>query len=347
VTKPDKPEPVAPRIRYHIYGIIRKNSDRSVRVPSSYELAKMFKTSRRIAQYELERLVADGVLIGKKRIGTFTNPLSLYSRHVATDAMPLIGVTLGSGDHFTYGHEGAFGLAAAYQTLTELDCFIHDLRLPTKSADAMYRDIVSLKLDGLLWISPSMPYAAGLFERLGRAGIKVVSCGFGVPGGLVRIDYAFDLAARDLRQRFLSENRRRIFLWNTENDPFLAAFHRVIAPDEFEWTVVNPKANAADLAPVEKIFADKRPPDAFLLNFLSAPAVHRLALRYGVDCRQRCRLVSLRDFSRQDDFPGVIVHYNYAGVARQAAQSLAQRVSGRGEPSPADQGEATLSCQNT
>ena len=93
----------AERIRYYIYGIIRKNHSESIRIPSSYELAKRFGTTRRIVQYELERLIDGGLLIGKHRIGTFTNPNSGFFWHVSHgQSQPFVGVTYGSGDYFIY-----------------------------------------------------------------------------------------------------------------------------------------------------------------------------------------------------------------------------------------------------
>jgi len=341
-----KPEPAATRIRYYIYGIIRKNSNSSVQVPSSYELAKMFNTTRRIAQYELERLVEEGVLIGKKRIGTFTNPLSNYSRHVTVDAMPLIGVTFGSGDHFTYAHEGAFALAATYQTLGQLDCFIHDLRLSAKSAAAMYLDIVSLKLDGLLWISPSPIYIDELFKRLAPTGIKIVSCGFGAPSSIVHVDYTFTAAAQELRNRLRTEKRCQIALWNTEDDPFTAAFRAIAEPDDFTFTVLNRKPDDEDLEPLEHLFSTGNLPDAILINPLATPAVYRLAVRHNIDFRSHCRLVALRDFTHQATFTGLYVAYDYAATARIAAQTLVGLVSGTAVPTAPLSTECALIAQN-
>ena len=54
---PVKQSEGAERIRYYIYGIIREHHEESVRIPSSYDLAERFGTTRRVAQYELERLI--------------------------------------------------------------------------------------------------------------------------------------------------------------------------------------------------------------------------------------------------------------------------------------------------
>ena len=149
---PVKQSEGAERIRYYIYGIIREKHEESIRIPSSYELAEQFGTTRRVAQYELERLIDSGLLIGKHRVGTFTNPNSGFFWHASNgEEQPFVGVTYGSGDYFNYSYTASLSIAAIYRQLAENGCSLHDLRLFRKTPATIFEEIAPLHLDALVW----------------------------------------------------------------------------------------------------------------------------------------------------------------------------------------------------
>lgn len=324
----DNSDSAASRIRYYVYGIVRKNSDSSVQIPSSYELARMFDTSRRVAQYELEHLIAEGVLIGKKRVGTFTNPMSSYSRNVTRDAMPLIGVTYGSGDHFTYAHEGAFSISAVYKALGETDCFIHDLRLPNKNPESMLRDILSVKLDGLIWLSPDNEFSEQLFGKLAEANCPLVTCGAHLFSNASGVRYSFNEVLMQLSDIARKEQRKNIFILDFLKSGF---------PEDLSSLSCIPGAtitrfrNADALRLLEDQVNAGTVPDICFCEATGALEVQMLLEEHGIDCKKQCRLVALREFSHSNRFRGYIVHRNYAEAAKTAIWMLLEQI-GKKEP---------------
>lgn len=324
-------EPVAPRIRYYIYGIIRENCTESVRIPSSYELAKMFGTSRRIVQYELERLIAEGVLIGRERIGTFTNPLSSYSFNVSRDKMRLVGVTYGSGDHFTYAHEGAYSIAALYRELIKRDCYVHDLRLTNKSPDSMLRDIVSLGLDGVIWLFPRLNDDSRLFQNLIASGIRLVSCGHKCVPGVNSVGISGEKACIALRERFLAEKRIRILCLADPNYYFFQAIETVFNAAPFQLFGGGYDEHRMSEILDERL-AEFGVPDVLFCHAEIAAALGPELRKRNIDTENRCRLVALREFSHSADFQGCILHPPYEEIAKHATDILLDMMD---SPTPA------------
>ncbi len=322
-------EAVTPRIRYHIYGIVRKNSRESVRIPSSYELAKMYGTTRRVVQYELERLIGEGVLIGRERIGTFTNPLCSYSRMITLDArMPLVGATYGSGDHFTYAHEGSYSLAEIYRALADRDCYVHDLRLGNKSLESMLRDIVSLNLDGVIWSRPRLSFADELFSRLNAAGIRVVVVGNELYPECAGVEFGYEEVCAEFARTFIAEGRERRIQISVEN----AAGRRVkalltehgLAPEQYTWNCEE------DIVKTVAAFIRRNEiPRAIFCDSAVVALLYRELTAAGIDTRDACRLVALREFSGSTRFQGYIVHPPYAEAAAAAAELLFETDRGR------------------
>ena len=109
-------------------------------------------TRLRQEQYELERLIESGLLIGKHRVGTFTNPNSEFFWHASNgEPQPFVGVTYGSGDYFTYSYTASLSIAAIYRQLAESGCTLHDLRLLRKTPETIFEEIAPLHLDALVW----------------------------------------------------------------------------------------------------------------------------------------------------------------------------------------------------
>ncbi|OPZ70227.1 MAG: DNA-binding transcriptional repressor LldR [Firmicutes bacterium ADurb.Bin467] len=89
------------KIRFYIMGLIYRYGNRSVRVPSSVELAERFGVARRTARLALEGLVREGWLIGRRGLGTYTNPARTFFSDPQI-SIPLVGLIYGRGDNFYY-----------------------------------------------------------------------------------------------------------------------------------------------------------------------------------------------------------------------------------------------------
>ena len=183
------------QVRYYIYNIIRKNGKQSVKIPSSYELAEMFGLSRRVVQRELERLIASGVLIGRKRIGTFTKPSPLE--------IPLFGITYGNGDHFMWGYFEMEMLSAVFHQLSRFECNIHDLKITTRIAANCIQTLKSMALNAILWIgTPDWPdgEAEKLYRIAAEEKLPLFTCATKLHSGLSGVDFSYRKGLKELQK---------------------------------------------------------------------------------------------------------------------------------------------------
>src|SRR5574344_517994 len=139
-------------IRHYVYALLRKNGTETVKLPSSYELAKQFGVTRRVSRYVLEQLVNEGFLITKPRVGTFTNPHKNYIAVTPVQKrMSLIGILDRDGARFCYGRAEAHLMAALWTGLMRRNCYIHPVEFSTVSQQSRIDELKNLNLDGLVW----------------------------------------------------------------------------------------------------------------------------------------------------------------------------------------------------
>ena len=152
MTKHTNGIPESNSIRHYIFGLLRTAGNEAVRIPSSYELAKRFSVTRRVARYELERLRDEGYLIAKPRIGMFTNPrLNHISATPIQKSMPLIGIINADGTHFLSGIPEARMMGNFHIALAEAGCMLHSIRFSFHDEEMRIRELKNLGLDGILW----------------------------------------------------------------------------------------------------------------------------------------------------------------------------------------------------
>ncbi len=160
------------KIRQYIINLLTKSGTEQKMIPSTRELEKFFGVSRPTVIKALRDLVADGYLIAKPGIGTFTNPQqSLSSLH----GMKKIGLIMGDGkvalyDHFLWKIMSCCGekLLGAYQ-----DCCIQPCNL-IEGTQNLVQEIRNLELSGLIWVLPPDKYHDQIKELRLKHGLPLV-----------------------------------------------------------------------------------------------------------------------------------------------------------------------------
>ena len=315
------------KIRHYIFGLMRKNNTASIRVASSYELAEMFGTTRRVARYELERLIADGYLIGKHRHGTFTNPHSCYiSVTPQQKKMPLIGVIENDGERFCYGTYETRLIAYIELALAKRICYIHHLRFMNLDEESVYREITGLGLDGIVWIideNAKFP-SSQLLERLYKIGIPVVAVGNDKYENVSRVSYEYDDAGLRLFTIFKRENRRIFLVLTMEQRTLarLAAFSGEAGANQETYQVVDGEGFEEKIQNLKNIFSSEYVPDAIFCSNLFAESIIEIMDNFHIDYQKRCRLVALEDFNGMTNFNGYILNKPLYRASKMAVDEL-------------------------
>ena len=329
---PVKQSEGAERIRYYIYGIIRENHEESIRIPSSYELAERFGTTRRVAQYELERLIESGLLIGKHRVGTFTNPNSEFFWHASNgEKQPFVGVTYGSGDYFTYSYTASLSIAAIYRQLAESGCTLHDLRLLRKTPDTIFEEIAPLHLDALVWAVKNNDDTLNfsLLRRLIDAGIPVVTFGQLFPGEVSGICASCGDAIRKLAMICRQENRMRVLAQYPQSNSLEENIDIYFPEKEFELKQITQSSLPENFHTAEKLLKSGFRPELWICEDGYIPAVERLCGQYGMDPRRDCRIVSLYAYHPAHEFSGYSIHPDFERMAENTAQLIQRHLSAK------------------
>ncbi len=321
------------KIRHYVFGLLRSGGEASVALPSSYELAEMFETTRRVARYELERLIAEGVLISKPRIGTFTNPRRNYvSATPSQKRMPLIGVIHCNGEWFCYGCAENRIFSHLGLALAERKCYVHHAGFSCNDDESRLRELKVLGLDGIIWNRPDhlgFP-SAEFLNQLEAEGIPVVSIGLAEQVFRHAIRFSTTAAEEELIRVFRAEGRRTMLLLsNTHLEvPFAA---RLLAglgqpPESLRMFDTELFRDRIELA--RRRLAEGEVPDIIICDPMAAETIPELLAEAGI-APDRCRLVACNELNGEDDFRGYIVAPDPAEIAREAVELLFDLRSGK------------------
>lgn len=141
------------QIRNAIFNLMFHHPGVSVKIPTSVELAEQFGVARCTVTDELQLLVAEGFLIGKRGIGTFTNP----SKIDCFENMPgnrIIGIVTGDSRRlfFDYTMWGIFS-AVGSELIPDIG-HPRPIIFEERDPKLIVEELNMLQLDGLVWILP-------------------------------------------------------------------------------------------------------------------------------------------------------------------------------------------------
>jgi DNA-binding Lrp family transcriptional regulator len=321
--------PAGLRIRREIVSILYRNPRVSVKIPTSVELAKQFGVARCTVTDELRKLVDQGLLIGKRGVGTFTNPeaLPLYS-HIPGKRVAGILVR----DARMFGENYTSWILSSSAGTAMLPDIAHpcNVSLNEQSPELMYKELSLLNLDGVVWVLPPERMAPQLTRML-DSGTPVVTLHQtfpGVPG--IGLDFAQQ--GRDLAEILIRERRTRV-LW--------CAFDQWVAESQSEaerafaeqglrqdpaLVCRDPKNFDQRL---EELLADGPPFDAIYVHGESLFMVLDILRAHGVDPYTDCLLIANYGLVRKlPDFKGIVRHAPLEDMGREAADMLKEQFDG-------------------
>lgn len=179
------------KIRHYVMNLIYRNGNKSVRIPSSRELAEEFQLTRFTIRVALEQMTKEKYLIAKQGIGTFTNPLAGF-RFMQINPPPLIGLKFGPGDQFYYDAPMMRGIADVMQALAAKNFNSHLLTGGGVAPEEIKYELDHSYVDAVLGINCSDSVLAEAAKRIPAVGIDCRS------EGATCIEYHFEKAADQL-----------------------------------------------------------------------------------------------------------------------------------------------------
>lgn len=201
------------RIRSLVIGQMAKSGDAPMRLSSYRELAEAFGVTPPTVLKALKDLVADGFLVVRPGVGTFTNPARLGG----SAATRIVGCFAGDGRNVFLDRPFWRLLPPFADALLERD---GDLRLQHGFLPGGELDgIGSMGLDAVLWFAPSAAIRPRLQELRSRHGLPVLAV-MGRCPGVSSFWFDDEVDNERIASRMLAEGRRRILLLApSEPDP--------------------------------------------------------------------------------------------------------------------------------
>ena len=148
------------RIRRHVLTLIYRNEGKSVQLPTILELSKLFNVSAPTVSKAMKALTDDGYVIGRRGIGSFTNPnLKNGLSSPLEKRLPIVGILFGDGMPVHFNAYMARILSKLLEETTMLPAIVHQISLSSGNADTICKEIRNEQLDGLIW------YAQSLFPK--------------------------------------------------------------------------------------------------------------------------------------------------------------------------------------
>ena len=312
------------KIRFYIMGLIYRYGNRSVQVPSSVELAERFGVARRTARLALEGLVREGWLIGRRGLGTFTNPARAFFPDSEL-SIPLVGLIYGKGDNFYYDTPACrmfsqMGLAAAEHGF--------NTRFLTRMCGdwaALFDEIRNSNLDGLLWASSEFP-PPEMLGRIRELGVRVVTIDREVPG-FSGVLFSDDNALLDAGKLLAREGRRRVIRFDVRPELPETVREGIVAGAraagfEVEYSSAFFRQHEFRACFSETVAAER--PDAVIVGWMEMPIAAGVLAEQGIDPVQECRVITMESSTGFPRLPCARLDRPYGKAARAAVEELAR-----------------------
>ena len=317
------------RIRYYIMNLIYRNSGKSVKIPSSRELAAQFGVARSTVQLALEKLVRDKYLISKRGSATVTNPHKVFGV-LPYEQTPLIGIKLYEGDNFYYGKSLLGALAALSGELVDRKYNIRLMLNAATSPESIQLEANEAYLDGLVLYNTNLEYYKAVCKSIPCVLIRNTPAP-GVPACIIQ---SVDQAAIRLAE-FLKQKKRTRIAEVVPQHKYEEEFH--ICRTLLE--------NDPELVRDEVLFDDvpelllKNPPDVIFFPESYAELIQDIVEKSGRDIL----LVARKEPARDMNYKGYYFTFPVERIANIAADMLGKLLAGEKDV-PQVTVEADLYC---
>ena len=308
------------RVRYYVMNLIYRNSGKSVKIPSSRELAARFGIARSTVQLALEKLVQEKYIISKQGVATVTNPVKSLI-YLPDTKVPLIGIKIYEGDAFYYG-KGLWGVFSAIANeLIERKFYIRLMMDAATTPESIEREINESYLDGLILYNTKLEYYQAVSQKFPCILIR--------NGDLPEVPSSIILSKKcaiaQMAEILKKENRSRIadvVCQSCQNDEFqVCPSLQKIWPDL--------KVETVEFSKLPELL-QKNPPDALIFREQFAEAIQELVDKNGCDTLLFSRKKTLRDMN----YKGYCFSFPFEKVACTAADMLNELLNGTKELPP-------------
>ena len=321
------------QIRRYVLTLIQKAGGKAVPLPSIQELAQQFQVSRPTVSRAMKALTDEGYVIGKRGIGSFTNPAKTF---ICFNNMPTVGMILRDGKciHFDKFFASLWG--HLMMEITRIPALVHLITLYSGDPEEILQQIRNEQLDALVWHSMPAEYESVL-NRLIDSGLPVI-CSERPSAGKVTASVQFDLSelGYECGKKLIAEGRRNlVFLpaekaWSIPLQGICKAYEEAGIPLNKNLFLKNMQTALEDL---RKLLSFGVPVDAVFNSLYQQNEVADILREFHIDLQNQCRLIeSDLCISGDKPFYGYVYHFEFQKHARNIAALLKRALKGEKLP---------------
>lgn len=317
--------PVGLKIRFEIINRLYQTPAVSVKIPSARELAARFHLSPSTVTQELQKLVREGYLIGKRGSGTYTNPEKVNFTPGSV-SRKIVGILVSDGKLLLYDAVDWAAQAWCGMALSPDVAHPRFITLLTSSMENIYEELIAQNLSGLIWVHPDRQHYEVIRKLIGN-GLPTVAVRCDTPD-IPSISYSFFHSGQKVAELAAKEKRHLIFYAPSNNDHW--TLQRIAGIEQY--IEQHPQA-ALQLQSfhsvhtctekLEREFAAGKIPDAIYCNGEYIFVMLDLAKKYHIDITGRCRLFAEEQhICRCGRYHGYAIHYPFRDIGIRAAEMM-------------------------
>lgn len=321
------------RIRRYVLTLIQKADGKSIPLPSILELSELFQVSRPTVSRAMKALTDEGYVIGRRGIGSFTNPAK--SSRMLRD-QPMIGLLVGDGMNVHFDHYLSRVLGNLMMQISAIPAVVHLLTLNSQKADNVYRSIRGEQLDAIVW--HGMPKELEeVRARLIESGLPVIVSSDGAESfgpGSARMGYRE--LGYECGKALIAEGRKNLVFLPAAVS-WMCPLPEIIRAYDEAGIVLNSNLFLSDpatcLEEFRKLLALGVPVDAVFNAVYTRGEVSDILNEFQVDLVDCCRLIeSTLGIGNRERFCGFTFEFPFEKHAEQVASLLKTSLSGKALP---------------
>ncbi len=311
------------KIRQYVNGLIFNANGQSVRIPTILELAEKFGVCRQTVSKAMKELTAEGYVIGRKGIGSFTNPAK-FMEHQSGERFPIVGIFFRDGHITHFSAYDAHIAAALMKQITLLPAMVHLGCVEHSSPGKIAEELERSSFDAIIWEQPDEKRREALKRLTEKTGIPVITTGKLYPE-FAGVSLNLEKAGYDCAKLLIAEGRKcPVFMGNY--DPWLRQAKGFRKAFEEAGIRLNEKLflKHQNLDALKNILELGVPVDVVFNhpNMIRNEVAHLLE-EMKIDVGEQCRLVcNSLAASANPDFRGYVYQIDFDRIAEECVKIL-------------------------
>lgn len=315
-------QPEYQRVKKGICSIIQQKTPDDLKMPTEFELCRIFDVGRTTVRRAIKDLTLEGLLVARPGMGTYVSKVSHAEASRPVQALRF-AYTHNSGQLASFWRENALKFMPVIDFITGLDGIVDFVTFSSSGKDAA-RELVSNNIRGFFWAGPFRANLATL-SAVRDAGIKVIITesfpwdGFNTVGtdgfmqGRMAAEYLISHGCRNPLY-ITHDPSEPVYQWKL--DGFIDAFRKAGIPGVYE--------NAIRFAELEPLLKYRGNIDGIFMQGRNLPEVKNILSSHGLDVPGKCRIVTVR---QNEEVP--FLREQLAENGRIAAGKMLELVQGK------------------